>query len=36
VRWLASVVRMDGRRIDLLELTRLGRNGEFPATEGER
>nr|CRL70097.1 CBS domain-containing protein [Mycolicibacter nonchromogenicus] len=23
-RWLARVVRMDGRRIDLLELTRLG------------
>ncbi len=23
-RWLATVVRMDGRRIDLLELTRLG------------
>ena len=27
VRWLATVVRMDGRRIDLLELTRLGRHG---------
>lgn len=25
VRWLATVVRMDGRRIDLLELTELGR-----------
>ncbi|MGV0793740.1 hemolysin family protein [Mycolicibacterium sp. XJ1819] len=25
VRWLATVVRMDGRRIDLLELTKLGR-----------
>jgi CBS domain containing-hemolysin-like protein len=25
VRWLATVVRMDGRRIDQLELTRLGR-----------
>ena len=24
VRWLATVVRMDGRRIDLLELTKLG------------
>ena len=24
VRWLATVVRMDGRRIDLLELTELG------------
>ena len=28
VRWLATVVRMDGRRIDLLELTELGRRGE--------
>ena len=27
VRWLATVVRMDGRRIDLLELTELGRHG---------
>lgn len=27
VRWLATVVRMDGRRIDLLELTELGRRG---------
>jgi CBS domain containing-hemolysin-like protein len=27
VRWLATVVRMDGRRIDLLELTELGRAG---------
>ena len=25
VRWLATVVAMDGRRIDLLELTELGR-----------
>ena len=25
MRWLATVVRMDGRRIDLLELTELGR-----------
>ena len=25
IRWLATVVRMDGRRIDLLELTELGR-----------
>jgi CBS domain containing-hemolysin-like protein len=29
VRWLATVVRMDGRRIDLLELTDLGRGGAF-------
>ena len=28
VRWQAKVIRMDGRRIDLLELTRLGRRGE--------
>jgi CBS domain containing-hemolysin-like protein len=28
VRWLATVVRMDGRRIDLLELTELGRRSE--------
>ncbi|OBC00921.1 hypothetical protein A5784_18885 [Mycobacterium sp. 852013-50091_SCH5140682] len=27
-RWLATVVRMDGRRIDLLELTELGRRSE--------
>jgi CBS domain containing-hemolysin-like protein len=27
IRWLATVVRMDGRRIDLLELTELGRHG---------
>lgn len=28
IRWQAKVIRMDGRRIDLLELTRLGRRGE--------
>jgi CBS domain containing-hemolysin-like protein len=28
VRWQATVIRMEGRRIDLLELTRLGRRGE--------
>lgn len=28
VRWLATVVKMDGRRIDLLELTALGRRGD--------
>jgi CBS domain containing-hemolysin-like protein len=28
VRWLATVVRMDGRRIDQLELTKLGRRGD--------
>lgn len=28
VHWLATVVAMDGRRIDLLELTELGRRGD--------
>ena len=28
IRWLATVVQMDGRRIDLLELTELGRHGQ--------
>ena len=28
VRWLATVVRMDGRRIDQLELTELGHRGD--------
>jgi CBS domain containing-hemolysin-like protein len=28
IRWLATVIRMDGRRIDLLELTEVGRRGE--------
>jgi len=28
VRWQATVIRMDGRRIDLLELTELGRRGD--------
>ncbi len=28
IRWLATVVKMDGRRIDLLELTELGRRGD--------
>lgn len=36
VRWLATVVRMDGRRIDLLELTRLGRRSESDDPAGER
>lgn len=34
VRWLAAVVRMDGRRIDLLELTKLGRESDH--RDGER
>ena len=36
VRWQATVVRMDGRRIDLLELTRLGRRGDSPNRESDR
>ncbi|MDT7731301.1 MAG: magnesium and cobalt exporter, family, partial [Mycobacterium sp.] len=28
VRWLATVLQMDGRRIDQLELTELGRRGD--------
>ena len=36
VRWLATVVRMDGRRIDLLELTELGRRGDSGAGERGR
>jgi CBS domain containing-hemolysin-like protein len=36
VRWLATVVRMDGRRIDLLELTRLGRISESHDEDDER
>ncbi len=30
VRWLATVVKMDGRRIDQLKLTELGRKGDDP------
>ena len=36
VRWLATVVRMDGRRIDLLELTKQGRRGDSADGDGER
>ena len=36
VRWQAMVVRMDGRRIDLLELTKLGRRGDAHGGQGER
>jgi len=32
--WQATVVRMDGRRIDLLELTELGSRSETPAGQG--
>jgi len=36
-RWLATVVKMDGRRIDQLELTNLGRRGDNRARdEGRR
>jgi CBS domain containing-hemolysin-like protein len=34
VRWLATVVAMDGRRIDLLELTELGRRGDLTDDDG--
>jgi len=36
VRWLATVIRMDGRRIDLLELTEIGRRGDADAREEDR
>jgi CBS domain containing-hemolysin-like protein len=36
VRWLATVVRMDGRRIDLLELTKQGRRGDSDDGDGAR
>lgn len=35
-RWQARVIRMDGRRIDVLELTELGGHGDGPAAEGHR
>jgi CBS domain containing-hemolysin-like protein len=35
-RWQATVIRMDGRRIDLLELIELSNHGEVPATGGRR
>lgn len=35
-RWQARVIRMDGRRIDLLELTELGGHDETPASGGHR
>lgn len=34
VRWLATVVRMEGRRIDVLELTELGRQSDTAPAEG--
>ena len=36
VRWLATVLRMDGRRIDQLELTKLGRHGREGDGTNER
>ncbi|WP_183471849.1 hemolysin family protein [Mycolicibacterium iranicum] len=36
VRWLATVVRMDGRRIDQLRLTELGRSSEAPEGVDDR
>jgi CBS domain containing-hemolysin-like protein len=33
VRWRATVIRMDGRRIDLLELSELGRRGKAGRTD---
>jgi CBS domain containing-hemolysin-like protein len=36
LRWQATVMRMDGRRIDLLELTELSHHGETPAEQGQR
>jgi CBS domain containing-hemolysin-like protein len=35
-RWQARVIRMDGRRIDLLELTELSGHDEIPAAGGHR
>ncbi|AFS14700.1 MULTISPECIES: hemolysin family protein [Mycobacterium avium complex (MAC)] len=35
-RWQARVIRMDGRRIDLLELTELSGHGDIPAPEAHR
>lgn len=36
IRWQATVVRMDGRRIDLLELTELSNRPETSAERGQR
>lgn len=36
LRWQASVIRMDGRRIDLLELTELTGHGDTPSAGGTR
>ncbi|MDX1883672.1 hemolysin family protein [Mycolicibacterium sp. 120270] len=36
VRWLATVVRMDGRRVDLVELRRLGRGAESDTGTDDR
>ncbi len=34
VRWLVTVLQMDGRRIDQLELTKLGRHGKDGVADG--
>jgi CBS domain containing-hemolysin-like protein len=36
IRWQAEVIRMDGRRIDLLELTELSDRSETPVEHGQR
>lgn len=36
VRWRATVVRMDGRRIDLIELTQSGRHGDSGPADPSR
>lgn len=36
IRWRATVVAMDGRRIDQLELTQLGRRGDHDAPREDR
>jgi len=35
MRWQATVVQMDGRRIDLLELTELGAQTQGPESHDE-
>jgi hypothetical protein len=36
LRWQATVIRMAGRRIDLLELIELRGHGDSPAAAGRR
>lgn len=35
IRWQAKVIQMDGRRIDVVELTEIGRRGDEEALDGE-